>query len=301
MKLFLLCFFSFYFRENMLSSEIENDILSKEDFTVKIRYDCHLHSNFSGDCDTPAERMIEKAVSLGMEGICFTEHLDIDAPGDPEFFLLDTDRYFSALLELREKWKNKLRVRIGVELGVQRHLLPDLTRYAASYPFDFIICSQHYVDGGDPYDPSYFEGRSERECYERFFQVEYESLCHFSSFDTLGHMDYVVRYGPNKNRNYSYEKYREYLDPILRLLIQNGKCLEVNTGGLKHGLGEPNPCIGILKRYRELGGELITIGSDAHIPNHLAYAFPKAASLLRELGYRYYCVFQDRKPEQLPL
>ena len=114
-------------------------------------------------------------------------------------------------------------------------------------------------------------------------------------------MDYVVRYGPNQNKYYSYEEYREYLDPLLVLLIEKGKCLEVNTGGFRHGLGEPNPCIGILKRYRELGGEQITIGSDAHTPEYLAYEFHKTTALLRELGYRFYCVFQNRKPEQLPL
>ena len=268
---------------------------------MEIRYDYHLHSDFSGDCDIPAVQMIQKAVALGMEGICFTEHLDLDAPGDPTFFLLDTERYLETLGRLQEEWKDRLNICIGVKLDIQGHLLPVLREYADSHPFDFIICSQHYADGKDPYDHSFFEGRSEDECYARFFQVQYENLRQFSSYDTLGHMDYVVRYGPNRNQYYSYEKYREYLDPILRLLIQEGKCLEVNTGGFKYGLGQPNPCIGILKRYRELGGELITIGSDAHSPEHLAYDFSKTASLLKELGYKNYCVFKDRKPEQLPL
>ena len=268
---------------------------------MEICYDCHLHSDFSGDCDVPAEVMIQKAVSLGLKGICFTEHLDLDAPGDPDFFLLDTEEYFQSLRDLQARWAGKLEIRIGVELGIQPHVTETLTEYAASHPFDFIIGSQHYADGGDPYYPAYFEGRSERECYERFFQGEYENLRRFDSFDTLGHMDYVVRYGPNQNKYYSYEEYREYLDPLLVLLIEKGKCLEVNTGGFRHGLGEPNPCIGILKRYRELGGEQITIGSDAHTPEYLAYEFHKTTALLRELGYRFYCVFQNRKPEQLPL
>ena len=114
-------------------------------------------------------------------------------------------------------------------------------------------------------------------------------------------MDFIVRYGPNQNREYSYEAYADYIDPILRHLIENGKCLEVNTGGFKYGLGEPNPCAGVLRRYRELGGELLTIGSDAHDPKHLCFDFDRAQALLLDLGFRYYAVFQKRKMELLPL
>ena len=87
----------------------------------------------------------------------------------------------------------------------------------------------------------------------------------------------------------------------MKHLIENGKCLEVNTGGFKYGLGEPNPCAGILKRYRQLGGELVTIGSDAHEPRYLGYDFSRAAALLTDLGFRYYTVFQQRMPRQIPL
>jgi histidinol-phosphatase (PHP family) len=122
-----------------------------------------------------------------------------------------------------------------------------------------------------------------------------------SGFDTLGHMDYIVRYGPNQNRCYSYEAYADCLEPTLRYLIENGKCLEVNTGGLKYGLGQTNPGTEVLRRYRALGGELLTIGSDAHEPRYLAYEFDRTAQLLRELGFRWYTVFEQRRGQQLPL
>ena len=110
-----------------------------------------------------------------------------------------------------------------------------------------------------------------------------------------------MRYGPNRNREYTYRRYADHIDPILHRLIDRGKCLELNTGGLKYGLGEPNPCREVLKRYHDLGGELITIGSDAHAPEHIAYDFATAETILKETGFRYYTVFRERKAKQLPL
>ena len=270
---------------------------------MDIKYDLHLHSDFSGDCETPAAQMIGRALALGLDGICFTEHEDLDAPPSECDFTVDFDAYFARIAQLRSQYQGRLRIGAGMEFGLQKHLPEALRALLAKYPFDFVIASQHFIGGKDPYYPSYFEGRSERACYEEFFRVQYETLLCFdpASFDALGHMDYIVRYGPNRSRNYSYEAYADYIDPILRWLIVHGKCLEVNTGGLKYGLGEPNPCSGVLRRYRKLGGEQITIGSDAHAPEYLCYDFKIAAELLRKLGFRYYTVFAQRQARQLPL
>lgn len=271
--------------------------------TMNIKYDSHLHSDFSGDCDTPAAQMIERAIALGLDGLCFTEHEDPDAPPSECDFSIDFDRYFSRMSELREQYRGRLQIGVGMEFGIQPHLPETFKMLSRKWPFDFIIASLHNLNGMDPYYPSYFEGRSERDCYEEFFRVQYETLCQCdpASFDTLGHMDYIVRYGPNRNKYYSYESYADFIDPILRLLIENGKCLELNTGGLKYGLGEPNPCAGVLRRYRELGGELVTVGSDAHEPECLGYRFDFAAELLQRLGFRYYTVFEQRNARQLRL
>lgn len=265
-----------------------------------IKHDFHLHSDFSGDCETPAKRMIERAISLGLDGICFTEHHDLDVPSDIEFFV-DFDRYFAEMQQLRENYKNQIQIQIGVEFGIQKHLAPVLQELIQKYPFDFVIASQHFVNNEDPYYPAFFEGRSERESYELFFREQLETLTHFKDFNTLGHMDYVVRYGPNQNKYYHYETYADYIDPILKYLIENGKCLEVNTGGYKYKLGETNPSSEVLKRYRELGGELITLGSDAHVPEYLCYEFDRAQDMLLSLGFKYYTVFEQRTPFFIPL
>ena len=120
-------------------------------------------------------------------------------------------------------------------------------------------------------------------------------------FDIYGHLDYVVRYGPGKNNSYTYQKHSDIFDKILKFLIENNKGIELNTGGFRQGLGEPNPCTDIIKRYKELGGEIITVGSDAHTPEHIAHDFDKAHNILTTCGYKYYCVFHNRTPEYIRL
>ena len=128
-----------------------------------------------------------------------------------------------------------------------------------------------------------------------------ENLDSFSDIDAYGHLDYVVRYGPNKNQFYTYEHYKDLIDEILKALIEKGIALEVNTAGYKYGLGAPNPHPDILRQYRRMGGELITVGSDAHAPEHLAYDFFRVNPLLKECGFSAYTVYENRKPRFLPL
>ncbi len=269
---------------------------------MAIRADFHLHSNFSGDSKAPMEEMVEKAVSLGLTHMCMTEHYDPDyvyAPGEDEIFELNTDSYLYELLRLREKYKDKIFVGFGVELGLQPHLKKKLAVYSRSKEFDFIIGSSHVCNRNDPYYPSFFEGRSADEAHHEYFLSVLECAKKLPYFDVYGHLDYVVRYGPTKNDGYTYAKHADVFDSILSYLIENGKGLEINTGGFRAGLGEPNPCVEILKRYRELGGEIITVGSDAHSPEYIAYEFGRAADILKECGFKYYCVFQGRAAEFL--
>ncbi len=180
-------------------------------------------------------------------------------------------------------------------MGLQPHLVELNNAVTAKYPFDFVIGSSHVVHGVDPYYPVYYEGRTEDEGYREYFESILENVNTNADFDVYGHLDYVVRYGPNKNTNYSYKKYADIIDEILRILIVKGKGIEINTGGFKAGLGHPNPCEDILLRYKELGGEIITIGADAHVPEYVGYEFDKAMTILKNAGFRYYNVFTKRK------
>ena len=263
--------------------------------------DFHLHTDFSADSDAPVRSQIEQAIALGMQEICITDHHDYDTHNPKSPFILDFSRYLPYLEQVREEYKDRIRVNIGVELGLLLHDHDALKVQAQSYPFDYIIGSSHFVDDMDPYFPAYFEGRSERHSYERYFEVSLNRVRAMDCFDSFGHLDYVVRYGPTRNKNYSYQSYQEFIDPILKTLAEKGKGLECNTGGLKYGLGHPNPTEDILKRYRALGGEILTIGSDAHAPQHVGYDFHLLPELLKACGFRYYTVFHERKPVFLPL
>ena len=264
-------------------------------------WDQHMHCNFSGDSDALPEDMIRAGIAHGLSGICFTDHLDYDYPEEPNIFLLDFDNYFKVLSGLKEKYADKISVNIGIELGLQPQAAGQNLAVAEKYPFDFIIGSSHVVNHMDPYYPEFFAGRDEDAAYMEYFESVLENINSGVDFDVYGHIDYVVRYGPNKNAFYTYEKFKDIIDEILTQLISKGKGIEVNTGGFKYGLGHPNPTEDIIKRYWELGGEIITMGADAHVPEYVAYEFDKTAQIIKNCGFKYYTVFKNRKAEFIPL
>lgn len=262
--------------------------------------DYHLHSSFSGDSKAPMEAMIKRGIALGLENMCFTEHMDMDFPYPREeergMFELNTDSYLYELLRLKEKYAGQINVCFGVELGLQPHISGELSKYSGEFGFDFIIGSSHLCSRRDPYYPAFYEGRTEEAAYREYFSSIADNLKVFDNFDVYGHLDYVVRYGPAKDSNYSYARYKDILDTVLTLLIDKGKGLEINTGAISYHLKELNPCTDIIRRYRELGGDIITIGSDAHAPERICDGFPLAADILKECGFRYYTVFAGRTP-----
>lgn len=269
--------------------------------------DIHTHTSFSGDSKEPIENMIKEAIARGYKYYCITEHMDIDYPASDETpadtFLLDTDSYLSKFNELHNKYleiAKEFTLLFGVELGLQPHLAKTHTDYLQKYSFDYVIGSEHIANRQDPYYPAFFEGRKESEAYLEYFEDILTNLNSFDDIDSLGHLDYVVRYGPNKNTFYSYSKYSDVIDEILRTLIKKGIALEANSGGYKYGLGQPNPSCDILLRYKELGGELLTIGSDAHDITRIGKDFDKLECLLTECGYKGYYIFKNRKPIFIP-
>ncbi len=263
--------------------------------------DFHFHTEFSGDSKAPVRSHLERAITLGMKELCVTDHHDYDTRMKDNIFVLDLEHYYAAMREIQQEYADRIRMNIGLEMGLVIRENETISRQAGGHPYDFIIGSSHFIDGIDLYYPEFYEGRTEREALEYYFEVTLERVRKLNYFDVLGHLDYVVRYCPNQNKNYSYEAYREHIDPILKTLIEKGKGLECNTGGLKYGLGHPNPTEDVLRRYRELGGEIITVGSDAHVPEHLGYDFDKMPEMLRACGFHYYTVFRERKPVFLKL
>ena len=259
-----------------------------------MKADFHMHTNFSKDSQSSPEVMIQESIQRGLKTICITDHHDINftEPG----FEIDFDRYIPTLQNLQEKYRNQIEVLIGMEFGLQPEFGTFAKELAEKYPFDFIIGSLHVIDGQDPYYGKVFLDKSDEEGYRRAFELMLESIRNISDYDSLGHIDYVVRYGQYQDREYTYARYADYLDEILKHLIEHGKGLELNTAGWKYGLPFAHPHQDVLKRYKELGGEIITIGSDGHKPEHVAYDFHKVKGYLEACGFKYYTEFRQRKP-----
>lgn len=265
--------------------------------------DYHLHSSYSGDSQAVMEEQVKRAIELGMKTICFTEHIEFDFPyentkDEPGMWDLATDSYLYELLRCKSKYEDDIEIYFGAEMGIA----PDVGRKAAvyshSYDFDFLIGSVHTINRMDPYYPQYWEGRSKEEAIREYFEVTHKSIRACGCFDVLGHLDYAIRYCKDKDQDYSYDKYKDVIDPVLQFLLDKEKGLEINTAGLRKGLKDCNPCTDIVKRYHELGGELITVGSDAHTVEDVGKDFDKAADLLRACGYEYYTVYEHRMPIQ---
>ena len=271
-----------------------------------IQADMHMHTWFSTDSEACPRDMADEAVRKGLKTICFTDHFDKDDLEWGEEGIFDVDAYFVEMQKLQEEYAGKLNIRIGIELGLRTYLKDYYEELTKKYPFDFVIGSVHNVpykkdaDGNilytDPAAEKLFTDRTDKEAYRLMMETTLENVRTSDCFQTLGHLDYVVRYGKSREKEYSYTDYADIIDEILKLLIEKEKGLEVNSAGLKYGLPFAHPHPDVLKRYRELGGEIITIGADAHKPEHIAYDFAKAEEILKSCGFKYYTEFFEQKP-----
>lgn len=256
-------------------------------------WDTHIHSDFSHDGKASLEEMINAAKQRKLSGICITEHLDIADTENEVSFPLDLEAYVKKCKELSEK--EEFSVCTGIEFSIRPSFSQYLQQIANTHEFDFIIGSCHDVPRREDQESDLCQ--MEEQMYAGYFLNILESVKTVDAFDVCGHIDYVVRYGSNQNKYYTYEKYADIIDEILRTLITHGKGIEINTSGLRYGLGQTHPTEKIIKRYHELGGEIITIGSDGHAPDQIAYGFDKVPYILKEAGFQYFTVFKKRKPE----
>lgn len=263
--------------------------------------DYHLHSEFSSDSEAKLYDIINAAKAKGMSSICITDHYDMDFPDLPEApgmdFDLDVDHYYTTLTALQKELAPDFDLRIGVELGMMPTTLNKLKNYVKEHSFfDFIIASVHLVDGMDPYYPAYFEGKTEHEAFSRYFENILNFAQNYEDYDVCGHLDYIVRYGAHQADNYKPGDYADIFEPLMKTIVSKGKGIEINTGSLYKNLSFPHPHPDLLDMYKRAGGEIITIGSDAHKPEFIGYGFDVAKEYLIAHGFKYYCTFKDRKP-----
>lgn len=269
-----------------------------------IQCDCHIHSDFSSDSDAAPRAVIEQAIALGLSSICFTDHNDFDYPLEDGkvIFNINLSEYIDAIETLQNEYADKIDIRTGIEQGLMKSSADRINAFDKDKRLDFIIGSSHLVNGADPYYPEFWADADVRKGVLSYYESILENIETCTNFDVYGHIDYIVRYIPkDRMQEYNESDYYEVIDAILRSILDHDKGIEVNTAGFKYGLNRPNPAEFIIKRYRGLGGEIITIGSDAHAPNHIAYDFDKIPAILKNAGFRYYTRFIRRNPEFISL
>lgn len=255
-------------------------------------FDYHIHSRVSYDSKAVPEEIVKKAVESGLKEICFTDHLDYGKSFTGEPLVFDTEIYNKNYDHLSSK---DLKIRRGFEFGMtpfnRETLIKDLRRRH----FDFVIGSVHFVEEEDVFFEPYWDGKSQREGEFKYFEEILHSVKVHDDFDVLGHITYVgkVKINPYK-RIIPYREYGDIFDEIFRVLISKGKGIEVNTSGLDR-CGDYLPGAEYLRRFKELGGQIVTVGSDAHQAERVGQYCFDACKLVQEI-FGYVCTFENRKP-----
>lgn len=251
-------------------------------------FDTHIHTRYSMDSNMAVEAAVSQAAGLGL-GIIITEHMDLAFP-EPEIITFDVGQYFQEYNKYRSD-----KVLLGIEIGMGLECVAENRRIIDNNPFDYVIGSIHSVDNTDIYLEGYYHARTKRAAYEQYFTWMLKCLQTHDFIDSLGHIDYIARYARYQDPEVHYHEFSDWIDEILKTLAQNGKALEINTRRLTSpaAVDIVRP---IYQRFYELGGQLVTIGSDAHRQQDIgarldvAYALAEACKL--KVVY-----FKQRKPE----
>jgi len=255
-------------------------------------FDYHIHSDFSADCKTPMERTIKEAIRLGLDEICFTEHIDYDYPDKSIVFEFDLDSYDKKIAEMQDQYVEQLKIKKGVEIGIQPHQLGRYNDLIEKEHFDFVICSMHTTEIKDLHSGEFFKGIRQEEAYQIYYEELLYCVKHFKNFQVLGHLDLVKRYKKQETAKDFHDIIREIFNEI----IPAGKGIELNTSGKRYGMENGMPSTDILKLYKDLGGEIITLGSDSHVETTVAYDFKNSLELLQSLGYKFVSTFENKQP-----
>lgn len=254
-------------------------------------FDFHLHTSLSFDCDEKAQNIINAAKKNGIKELCFTEHYDLHNDREVQNEIFDLDDYKTKLGSLEQ---NGIIIRRGVELGLTEWNMQKAKKLVNSYNFDYVLGSVHYVDGKDPYFKEYWEGLTAQQAFEKYLLKVLECVKLHDDFDCLGHLSYVARHEHNPTKKpLNLHDVQDITDEIMKELIKKGKGMEINTSGVDK-IGDFLPSKDFFVRFKELGGEIVTVGSDAHTAQRVGQYVPEATELLRDV-FGHVCTFSDRK------
>lgn len=265
-------------------------------------FDYHIHSTHSSDGHNTIFEICNEAVRKGLREIAVTDHFE-PTPGNADYSTYKPYSYWIELALAREVFKGKLKIKLGIELGQPHHFLDSSNAIVKQIPYDYVIGSAHKLQSGVDFSEIAYENYALSEITQIYLK-EIKELVANADFDCVGHMDLIKRYCKAfySEKSIHHEKVtldvqHELLTETLKLIIQKGKGIEINTSGLRQSSQETMPGFDVLKLYKDLGGEILTIGSDAHFAAHVGEGISYAIELARFSGFKYLTVFENRKPE----
>lgn len=263
--------------------------------------DYHTHTRFSfdGDPNATPDAMCRRALELGLTHLAITDHYDVNAEVEGHFDTpYDGDAAFAALQEVKEKYKGRLNVLCGLELGNAPQYPLQAQAALEAHPYEFVIGSLHNLQNVPDFCYMNFERMSQNQIAQLFHRALDETLevARFPGITTLGHVTYMHRYVTLGGRTLDFKPYYEKLEQIFRTIIQRDVALELNVSPLWKGLGISLPTMELLKLYKDCGGRLVTIGSDAHAPENLGKAIRKGYALLQAVGFHQVLTIEEGRP-----
>lgn len=257
--------------------------------------DYHTHSTNSMDGRDSVMAMCRSAAAAGFSEIVLTDHFEpVDGNGECKYY--KPGRYAKDIMDAREKLGGKIKIKMGVELG-QPHLFPESSeKILNELPYDYVIGSAHRLsDGRDLYEMDYRNIKLEDMC--SIYLKELKELAAWGKFDCMGHLDLIKRYASTAyNTRITLLSQYEMLKEVFEIIIPKGKGIEINTSGLRQAPKETMPGLDVLRLYRDMGGEVLTIGSDSHRTEDVGKGVNTALNLALEAGFKYITVFDERKP-----
>lgn len=264
-----------------------------------MRIDSHSHSRFSFDSEGDCEKNILAAIEAGLDGLAFTDHIDrVNGPLD---YCFDFDDYIRTLLPLKARYKDRLLVLIGAEMGLNLEKKDWIEAAMTDDRFDYFIGSLHTVDNEDVASTLYTYKGDLKPFYKNYYDAMVDAATGTSGYHILGHMDYLDRYVQDKGMIPPFAFYKEQVAAVLEHLIQKDLVLEYNTAGKYKGLSYGNPKEDILRLYQDLGGKRICLSSDGHKSAHMGRDFDSAKNYLLHLGFTHATYFEKKVPVEVPL
>ena len=255
-------------------------------------FDYHMHSIVSFDGHDSGLQLVQAAKAAGLKEICFTDHLDYDPLGKMGVLAFDTARYNAEYDHLQTEG---LKIRRGMEFGMTADNRAQFKEDLKRRPFDFVLGSVHFVDDLDVYFAEYWQDKTVWEAECRYLEATLDCVRIHDDFDVLAHLTYIGKTSSHHApRPVPYAEHRELIDEILKTVAQKGKGLEINTSGVDR-CGGFLPTEDYFRRFKEFGGQIVTVGSDAHTASRVGQYSFEACRMLKDI-FGYVCTFEDRKP-----